>query len=63
MSIKDNVDRIRKKRKMTWSELAEATGLSRDTFMKWDRHSPSVASLQKTADVLKCRMSDLLKTG
>ena len=63
MSIKDNVDRIRREKKMTWAKLSEETGLSRDTFMRWDKHSPSIASLQKTADALKCRLSDLLKTG
>lgn len=56
------VKELREKQRLTQTELCKRAGISRQTL--WDLENgnevnTTIATLQKIADVLKCRVSDL----
>ena len=56
------VKELREKQRLTQTELCKRAGISRQTL--WDLENgnevnTTIATLQKLADVLKCKVSDL----
>lgn len=57
-----NIKAIRKKRGLTQKQLADRLGVKQQNVSDWERgeRSPSVKNLKKLADVLNCRIDDLV---
>ena len=46
---------------MSLSQLEEAAGVGNGVIGKWRNASPNIETIQKIANVLKCKIEDLLK--
>ena len=60
MNTKEKIYAIKDEKGMTLTQIADKTGLSRDTIMKWDVNSPTIANLQKVANALDVNIIDLI---
>lgn len=65
MSIKDNIRKIRKERKMTQAELAAALGKGTSTIQKYELGitCPSLEMIRKMCAVLKCDFHDIVESS
>ncbi len=57
-----NLKNIRKLQNLTQLELADKLGVDQTTVSKWENETsfPSIATLKKIADVLNCKIEDLI---
>ena len=60
MNTREKIYSIKEKKGMTLTQIAKEADVSRDTIMKWDVNSPTVANLQKVANVLGVNILDLI---
>lgn len=60
LQIYDEIVKRAKQQKIPIKRIEEITGLSVGSICKWNTVSPSVRSLKAVADVLQCRVDDLL---
>lgn len=61
--IGDNIRRIRMKRNITQTELAEMVHVKPQTVSSWEvnRTEPNMGAMELLAKALKCRKSDLVE--
>lgn len=52
MGVYENVKNILEARKITVSTFERDLGLSKGSFYKWEKHSPSVKTVKKAAEYL-----------
>ncbi|QIB67822.1 helix-turn-helix transcriptional regulator [Aminipila butyrica] len=64
-TIGKNIQRFRKKKKLTQKRLAEITGLATGTIQQYelDKRQPNMKILHKIADTLDVTVSDLIWQG
>ena len=60
--IYDNICRRAKEVGISINAIEKETGLAIGSICKWNSVSPSVRSLSKVAQVLKCSVNDLLSS-
>lgn len=60
-TILNNIKAIATKQKITIAEVERRSGLKNGAISKWETSSPTMASLEKVAEGLKCKVTDLLK--
>lgn len=57
--FRDKIEALCKQRGITISRLEKDSGLAHATILKWDKSSPTLASLKKVADTLEIPLSEL----
>lgn len=59
----NTISSIRKAKGMTQGQLAQAVGVTQVDVSRWERGAvtPRIASLRKIADVLECKVDDLIQ--
>lgn len=58
--IYDNICEKAKEMGISINSLEKRTGVSVGSICKWNTVSPTVRSLKKVADILKCSVDDLI---
>lgn len=61
VDIYNNIKKTAEKKHLSISAVERYANLSRGTVFKWKKSSPTVATLQKVADVLGVPIANLLK--
>ena len=63
MTIGEKINELRKERNMTFSELAQKSGVSAVTLVNWNKGKtkPQPVALKRVADVLECNFEELIK--
>ena len=58
-----NLKNIRKEKKMTQLKLAKKLEVDQSTVSKWEKEValPSIQTLKKIAEILKCSVEELIK--
>lgn len=60
--IYSNIMRLLDEKKMTRAKLENAAGLGNGTIESWKDGNPTIAKLESVANVLGCRVSDLIES-
>ena len=57
-----NIKKMREKRGLTQKQLAELMGVKQSNISRWEAgtYQPNATTLKKMADVLNCRIDDLI---
>lgn len=57
-----NIKEMRVKRNLTQKQLAELLGVKQSNISRWEAgtYQPNATTLKKMADVLNCRIDDLI---
>ena len=61
MTIGEKINELRKKKNMTFSELAKKSGVSIVTLSNWNKGktNPQLVAVKKVADALECDFEEL----